>query len=284
MRTSEAHPGGAPAITPARASGGDVGASIREWRNLRRMSQMELALEAGISPRHLSFVETGRSRPSPEVLLALAQCLSLPLRDRNAWLLAAGYAPRFGEQGLGAAEMTQIRATLTRLLDAHDPYPGVVLDRHWNVVLANRAAAGLTALLPEFLRSPVLNLFRASLHPEGFAAHTLNFGQWGNYMLGALERLAASNRDAASYELLDEIRAYPGVDALSGIGDADAPGADLLVPCVLGLGGTRLSMFTTLTTFGTPRDITLEELCIELFYPADADTEAALRRGGQPDT
>src|SRR5690606_17848427 len=139
MKTFHEGPGGTPHATPTRASSGDVGASIREWRTLRRMSQMELALEAGISPRHLSFVETGRSRPSPEVLLALAQCLSLPLRDRNAWLLAAGYAPRFGEQALGAAEMAQIRATLTRLLDAHDPYPGVVLDRHWNVVLANRA-------------------------------------------------------------------------------------------------------------------------------------------------
>mgnify|MGYP001213549799 CR=1 FL=1 len=283
MKTFHEGPGGTPHATPTRASSGDVGASIREWRTLRRMSQMELALEAGISPRHLSFVETGRSRPSPEVLLALAQCLSLPLRDRNAWLLAAGYAPRFGEQALGAAEMAQIRATLTRLLDAHDPYPGVVLDRHWNVVLANRAAAGLTALLPEFLRTPTLNLFRASLHPDGFAAHTRNFAQWGSYMLGALERLAAANRDATSFELLDEVRAYPGVDTLSGMAAADTPGADLLVPCVLEVGGVRLSMFTTLTTFGTPRDITLEELCIELFYPADAATEAVLRAHGRRD-
>src|SRR5690606_39192655 len=257
MKTSQ---GGAStgAETPTRGATGDVGASIREWRNLRRMSQMELALDAGISPRHLSFVETGRSRASPEVLLALAQRLSLPLRDRNAWLLAAGYAPRFGEQALGAAEMEQIRTTLMRLLDVHDPYPGVVLDRQWNVVLANRAASGLTALLPEFLRGPTLNLFRASLHPEGFAAHTRNFGQWGSYMLGALERLAAANRDAATFDLLEEVRAYPGIDALSGIADTDAPGAGLLVPCVLEIGGARLSMFTTLTTFGTPRDITLE--------------------------
>src|SRR5690606_23369403 len=109
------------------------------------------------------------------------------------WLLAAGYAPRFGEQSLGAAEMDQVRLTLMRLLDAHDPYPGVVLDRHWNVVLANHAASGLTALLPEFLRAPPLNLFRASLHPEGFAAVTRNFDQWGSYMVGALERLAAAN-------------------------------------------------------------------------------------------
>lgn len=276
MRTSQ---GGPSAAAMRGGVGGDVGASIREWRNLRRMSQMELALDAGISPRHLSFVETGRSRPSPEVLLALARRLSLPLRDRNAWLLAAGYAPRFGEQALDAAEMDQVRATLMRLLEAHDPYPGVVLDRHWNVVLANRAASGLTALLPEFLRGPPLNLFRASLHPEGFAAHTRNFGQWGSYMLGALERLAAANRDAASFELLEEIRGYPGIDALSGIAGADTPGAGLLVPCVLEIGGATLSMFTTLTTFGTPRDITLEELCVELFYPADAATEAALRGG-----
>ncbi len=275
MRTPQGGPGAATA-----SRGGarvDIGAAIREWRNLRRMSQMELALDAGISPRHLSFVETGRSRPSPEVLLALAGRLSLPLRDRNAWLLAAGYAPRFGEQALDDAEMEHVRATLTRLLDAHDPYPGVVLDRHWNVVLANRAATALTALLPEFLRSPALNLFRASLHPEGFAAHTRNFDQWGNYMLGALERLAAANRDAASFELLDEIRDYPGIESLSGIADADAPGAGLLVPCVLEIDGVELSMFTTLTTFGTPRDITLEELCVELFYPADAATEAAFR-------
>jgi transcriptional regulator with XRE-family HTH domain len=266
--------------SPPRAANGDVGASIREWRTLRRMSQMELALEVGISPRHLSFVETGRSRASPAVLLALAQCLALPLRDRNAWLLAAGYAPRFGEQPLAADAMAQVRAALTTLLDAHDPYPGVVLDRHWNVVLANRAAAGLVALLPPSLGAPTLNLFRASLHPQGFAAHTRNFAQWGAYLVGALERLAATNRDAATYELLDEIRGYPGVDALEPHAVEDAPGASLLVPCVLEVDGEVLSLFTTLTTFGTPRDITLEELCVELFYPADAATAEALRAAG----
>ena len=255
-----------------------VGPLLREWRTRRRLSQMDLALDVGVSTRHLSFIETGRARPSPGVLLALAEQLDVPLRERNRLLLAAGYAPRYAERPLDSEAMAPVRASLQRLLDAHDPYPGVALDRHWNVVLANRAAQGLVALLPPALQGPPLNLMRASLHPQGFAAHTANFDDWGRYLVDALQRAATQSGDPGLLALDAEVRAYPTVAALRA---ADAPAVPaappLLLPCVMRLPQGLLSMFTTLTTFGTPRDITLQELCIELFYPADAASEALLR-------
>lgn len=254
-----------------------VGTLLRDWRARRRVSQMDLALDVGVSPRHLSFIETGRSRPSPQMLVALAERLEVPLRERNRMLLAAGYAPRYAENSLHAEGMAPVRAALQRLLDAHDPYPGVVLDRQWNVVLANRAAAGLAALIPEALRTPTLNIFRASLHPQGLAAHTVNFADWAAYLLDALQRAATRTGDPALLALEREVADYPTVRALPRRDDRVPAVPMLLVPCVLDLPAGRVSLFTTLTTFGTPRDVTLDELCVELFYPADADTEARLR-------
>jgi len=254
-----------------------VGPLLRDWRSRRRLSQMDLALDAGISPRHLSFIETGRSRPSAQVLLALAERLEMPLRERNLLLLAAGYAPRYAERHLQADAMEPVRGALQRLLDAHDPYPGLVLDRQWNVVLANAAALGLAALLPESLRAPRINVFRASLHPEGLAARTVNFAEWAGYLLDTLRRAAARTGDPALLALAREVEAYPDVRALPRSAERATPA--LLVPCVLDLPAGRVSLFTTLTTFGTPRDVTLDELCIELFYPADRATEAQLRGG-----
>lgn len=252
-----------------------LGPLLRQWRARRRRSQMDLALDVGVSTRHLSYIETGRSRPSPGMLLSLAEHLQVPLRERNRLLLAAGYAPRYAERPLDAPAMEPVRAALQRLLDAHDPYPGVALDRHWHVVLANRAAQALVALLPPALQGPPLNMMRASLHPQGFAAHTANFSDWGTYLVDTLRRGAAQSGDPGLLALYDEVSAYPGVQALQA--GAARGEAALLVPCVMRLPQGELSMFTTLTTFGTPRDVTLEELCIELFYPADAVSEQLLR-------
>lgn len=264
---------------------GVLGPLLRQWRSQRRRSQLDLALDVGISARHLSFIETGRSRPSAQVLMALAAQLELPLRERNRLLLAAGYAPRYGERDWHSDGMAPVRAALQRLLDAHQPYPGLVLDRQWNVVQANAAAETLAAALPAHLKTPQFNVFRASLHPEGMAAHTLNFDEWGGYLLDALHRaVLSSGGDAALAALESEVLAYPNVAPLRERAEQQpAPAAPpLLVPCVLQWpGGGRLSLFTTLTTFGTPRDVTLDELCVELFYPADAQSEALLRGAGR---
>ena len=274
-----------PSRTSARTPGHPVGALLRDWRARRRLSQMELALEVGVSPRHLSFIETGRSRPSAGMVLALAERLDMPLRERNRFLMAAGHAPRFSERGLDAHAMAPVRAALQRLLDAHDPYPGVVLDRQWNIVLANGAALRLVAALPEPLRTVPMNLFRASLHPEGMAAWTENFEEWGRYLMAALRRAVSDSADVGLSALLREVSEYPNVRALA---DApEGPGGDeppLLVPCVLNLPLGRISLFSTLTAFGTPRDITLSELCVELFYPNDEATEAILRGAAMPGT
>lgn len=266
-----------PAIqtTPRRAS---VGALLRDWRLRRRRSQMDLALDAGVSTRHLSCIETGRARPRPETLMALAQCLDVPLRERNDLLLAAGYAPRFLQRGLDADEMARVRGALEQLLAAHDPMPGLVLDRHWNVVMANAGAARLVQLLPNHLAGPTLNVFRASLHPEGLARLTENLAEWGAVLVGALRRAVQRTADPRLQTLLEEVLAYPTVRALAGLGGVSPfEPLPLLVPCVLRLPAGRVSLFTTLTTFGTPRDVTLEELCVELFYPAD-EASAALWR------
>lgn len=256
-----------------------VGTLVKAWRLGRRISQMDLALDAGISPRHLSFVETGRARPSADVLLALAAQLEVPLRTRNTWLLAAGYAPRFSEQALTSAKMAQIHAALSKLLSAHDPYPGVVLDGRWNVVLANDAARRLIALLPEFLRQPHVNMFRASLHPQGFAALTQNFPEWGGYLMHELQKLVLQSRDEDMAALAQELASYPNVIAIQNP-PAEAPNSAprLLIPCVLELNGQRFSLFTTMSSFGTPRDITLAELSVELFYPSDPETDALLHQ------
>jgi transcriptional regulator with XRE-family HTH domain len=255
-----------------------VGTLIRHWRSTKRRSQMDLALDAGISPRHLSFVETGRSKPSAEVLMTIADHLDVPLRTRNTWLLAAGYAPRYSEQGLDSARMVPVKAAIQRLLDTHDPYPGIALDGQWNVVLTNRAASKLLGLLPGFLQTPSVNIFKASLHPQGFAAMTKNFSEWGSYMVALLQRLVLAGRDENVMALAAEVAAYPNVQLLKSMAvNSPSPESQLLVPCVLQMGGSEISLFTTLTTFGSPRDITLHELCIELFYPADEASQTFLR-------
>lgn len=258
-----------------------VGDLLREWRGLRRRSQLDLALDVGVSPRHLSFVETGRSTPSADLLLALAEGLDVPLRERNTLLLAAGYAPRFSERTLDDPEMHQVRWSVQRLLDAHDPYPGVVIDRRWNVVVANAAAGVLAADLPAELTEPPLNVYRVCLHPDGLAARTVNFDQWSGYLLGQLRRTITLTGDAELRALEREVRGYPNLDGrpTRPVGRDGEP--TLLVPLRLRTDAGELALFTTLTTFGTPRDVTLDELAIELFYPADAASEHALRAAAE---
>jgi transcriptional regulator with XRE-family HTH domain len=253
-----------------------VGRLLKEWRGRRRMSQLDLAVDAGVSTRHLSFVETGRAKPSRELLLLLADRLEVPLRERNAFLLAAGYAPRYQRRSLDDETMSRVQATLQQLLDRHAPYPGVVIDRMWNVVLANDAASRLVATLPAELIGPPMNVFRACLHPDGLAAVTLNFHEWASYLVGQLHRLAVVTGDENVQQLRDEVDAYPNVATLDRRAPADEV-PELWIPWRVGLGGAELAFFTTLTTFGTPQDVTLSELAVELFYPADDRTEELLR-------
>jgi transcriptional regulator with XRE-family HTH domain len=272
MVAMTAPPYGSAMATAATVPVGDL---LRGWRQRRRRSQMDLAHDVGVSPRHLSFVETGRSRPSPEMVLAVARHLEVPLREQNALLLAAGYAPRYAETPLDDAAMARVRASLQRMLDAHDPYPGVVIDRQWDVVLANTSALALVDGVPDHLLGPPLNVFRVCLHPDGLAARTRNLPEWAGYLLHQIDRTVRLTGDRRLAEIAAEVRAYPNVAAL-----ADRPADDdppLLVPVVLDLGGTDVAMFTTLTTFGTPRDVTLDELAVELFFPADDAADAHLR-------
>jgi len=276
----------APLLTRGAAaeSHAPIGALLKEWRARRRLSQLDLALDVGVSARHLSFIETGRSRPSPQMLTALAQRLEIPLRERNRLLLAAGYAPQYAERRLDTAAMEQVRGALERLIGVHDPYPGVVLDRQWNVLLANRAAQALTHGLPSHLKTPQLNVIRAGLHPDGFAKVTVNFDDWGGHLIDVLQREAGKTADPELVALEQEVNAYPNVRAMRERRDASfEPVPRLLVPFIVDTPLGRMSLFTTRTFFGSPLDVTLEELCIELFYPADVASEALLRQMARSD-
>jgi transcriptional regulator with XRE-family HTH domain len=239
------------------------------------MSQLDLALEANVSARHLSFVETGRSQPSRELLLALAEQLEIPLREQNALLLAAGYAPIFGETPLDTDEMAPVRRALDAILSGHEPYPAVIVDRQWEIVASNRPAQVLLEGVSEELLAPPANALRITLHPNGMAPRILNFDEWSAHLLTRLHRQALLSQDPALAELERELLSYPGVEPHSAAAD---PAEMLFVPLRLQLpGGAELSLFSTLATFGTALDITLEELSIESFFPADEATEAYLR-------
>ncbi|WP_026911100.1 helix-turn-helix domain-containing protein [Patulibacter minatonensis] len=252
-----------------------AGTLLREWRHRRRLSQLELALETGISTRHLSFVETGRSRPSPELLLRLADPLEVPLRERNQLLLAAGHAPVYGERDLDDPAMAPVRTALDLVLRGHGHSPALVVDRQWGLVAANAAVGLLTAgAAPELLAPPV-NVLRLSLHPDGMASRIRNLAEWRGHVLGRLGREAAAGGDPALATLLDELRALPGGQAEPG----PERYGEIAVPMILALeDGTELSLISTVSTFGTAIDVTLAELSIEAFFAADAETDAHLRR------
>ena len=260
---------------PARAH---VGVLVRDWCRRRRLSQLELALDAGISARHLSFVETGRARPSAEMVLRLAEQLQVPLRERNHLLLAAGHAPVYEERPLDAPEMDPVLGAIRLVLDGHDPNPAIAIDRGWALVAHNRGAALLMEGLPEDLLAPPLNVLRASLHPDGLAPRIANLRQWKDHVLGRLAREAMVTGDPALRALHQELDAYPAPD---GHHDPFGRGADVAVPLRLRTPHGELRFITTVTTFGTPADITVEELSIESFFPADAATAAVLRAAAQ---
>jgi transcriptional regulator with XRE-family HTH domain len=250
---------------------------LREWRARRSVSQLRLASEAAVSARHLSFIETGRARPSREMLLHLADRLGIPLRETNALLLAAGHAPAYAERSLDSEEMAPMREALERFLAAHEPYPAIVVDRHWNLVLANDSVGFLVeGVAPELLEPPA-NALRATLHPRGMAPRILNLAEWSAHLVHRLRREVALTGDEELEALLAEVLEYPGVEAELPAGEELAAG-EIVLPLHLAHGDGRLAFFGTVTTFGTPADVTLAELAVEAFYPADAQTAAALAR------
>ncbi len=265
-------------VDTRRARFGDL---LRTWRQRRHLSQLQLSTDAGVSARHLSFVETGRSRPSRELVVHLADHLDVPLREQNAMLVAAGYAPVFNETDLDAPQMDAVRDALTQLLDAHEPYPAIVVDRHWNLVLANGAMFTMIGgLVAAELLTPPVNVYRVSLHPDGVAPHVVNFDQYTAHLLGRLRRQVEITGDTVLAELFDEVSAYPGVAPLAHHDVGAEPG--VVLPMRLRTPSGELSLFTTVATFGAPLDVTLSELAIESFYPADAHTADVLRGQTQP--
>lgn len=253
-----------------------IGDLLRSWRRRRNLSQLELALDAAVSARHVSFLETGRARPSREMVIRLAEQLEIPLRERNGLLLAAGYAPIYSERRLDAPEMLPVRQAIDRFLRAHEPYPAVVVDRHHNLIAANDALDLLLEGVDPQLLEPPANAMRVALHPKGMAPRTLNLAEWSSHLLQRVRREAHSTGDPELASLHDELAGYPGVETPATPPEIQA--GDILLPLkLLDLDGTsELAFFSTISTFGTAADITLAELAIEAFYPANAHTAMRL--------
>lgn len=249
-----------------------VGDLLRDWRLRRRLSQLDLALDADISTRHLSFVETGRSTPSRELLLHLADQLGVPLRERNAMLLAAGYAPAYAERPLDDPALAAARAAVDLVLKAHEPFPALAVDRRWNLVAANGAVGPFLEDVAAELLAPPMNVLRLSLHPQGLAPRILNHGEWRAHILDRLRQQIAATGDAGLDELHAELSGYPGPTA-----EAHHDYGGVVVPLRLRTSLGDLSFFGTITVFGTPVDVTLSELAIEAFFPADEATARLLR-------
>jgi len=253
-----------------------VGTQLREWRQRRRMSQLDLAGHAEVSTRHLSFMETGRSLPSREMLLRLADRLEVPLRERNRLLTAAGYAPMYVEHALDDPLLQVPRQAIERVLQAHEPCPALAVDRHWTMVAHNRIVPLLLAGLPDELMAAPLNVLRLSLHPQGLAPRIVNLAQWRAHLLHRLQLQARRQADPVLEALADELRQYPAPQLEAG--DALQPDAAVYVPLQLQSPAGVLSFISTITVFGTPNDITLSELALETFFPADEATALALRQ------
>lgn len=263
-------------VSPA---SGRVGELLRDWRQRRRRSQLDLALDAEVSARHLSFVETGRSKPSRELLLHLAEHLDVPLRDRNTLLLAAGYAPQYPERALDDDAMAPVREALDKVLAGHQPFPAVVADRRWDVVSANRAALAILTdgIGPELLAPPT-NALRVALHPDGLAPRIVNLAEYSAHVLHRLHQQVVTTQDPDLAALYEELRSYPGVAETH----RTVFRPEALVFSTLRLrprpgGSPELAFFSTLATFGTALDVTVAELTIESFFPADPPTAQALR-------
>ena len=253
-----------------------VGSLLREWRSRRRVSQLELSSETGVSTRHLSFIETGRARPSREMVMRLAEYLELPLRERNALLLAAGYAPEYAQTPLAADSMRDVRASLQSLVEAHQPCPALVADHAWNLVLANDAALAFVDGVPDELITDPINIIRLLLHPDGLRSRVVNFPAYSDHVMIRLHRQLRATGDPAIRDLISECQGYPGIGRPRGATHAIAP----VLAIRLAAGDAVLSFFTVVSTLGAPYDVTLDEIVIESFFPADAATARAI--GMQP--
>jgi transcriptional regulator with XRE-family HTH domain len=257
-----------------------LGPLLRDWRRRRRMSQLDLACDAEISTKHLSFLETGRSKPSRQMLMHLSACLDVPLRDRNVLLSAAGFAPVFEERAYNEPALDAVRRNVETVLAAHDPNPALAVDRHWIMLAANRAVAHLVAGAESTLLRPPVNVLRLSLHPAGLASRIVNLAQWRAHVIARLRRQIDVSGDSVLMDLLEEIRDYPTPRRAGSHEQEDERGM-IAIPFRLATIDGVLSFFSTTTLFGTPVDITVSELAIEAFLPADAETAELMRRVAQ---
>ncbi|MFC9246235.1 helix-turn-helix domain-containing protein [Streptomyces sp. NPDC057136] len=254
-----------------------VGGLLREWRHSRRLSQLDLALAAGISPRYVSLVETGRSRPSAEIVLRLAVQLEVPLRHRNRLLVAAGFAPQYRERPLDEPDMSAVRDAVARVLHAHEPYPALVVDRRWNILMVNAPVDRFLADVdPDLLVAPV-NMVRLGLDPRGLASRIVNLAEVRSLFRARLSRQVAKTGDPMVGALFDEFLAEYEPD-----GSVPQLESEVATPMIFRLPEGELRLFSTITTFGTPQDITLEEISIESYYPADPESAAILRSIARP--
>ncbi|PPK96111.1 transcriptional regulator with XRE-family HTH domain [Kineococcus xinjiangensis] len=256
---------------PAPGAGAPIaGSLLRAWRERRHLSQLGLSAATGVSTRHLSCVETGRSRPTAEMVLRLCEALAVPLRERNAILLAAGHAPAHPDSPLHSERLRPCLEAVRALLDAHAPFPALLVDAEWTLVDANRAVAVLVEAAAPALLEPPVNVLRLSLHPDGLAPHIGNLPEWRSHLLHRLARQAQATASPVLAQLLAELRAYPG-------GEAEPPAGSVVVPLRMRARGRELSLLSATSVFGTPLDVTLAELAVESFFPADGPTAAALR-------
>jgi transcriptional regulator with XRE-family HTH domain len=249
-----------------------IGKQLRDWRQRRRLSQLNLAGDAEISARHLSFLETGRSQPSREMILRLAEQLEIPIRERNVLLVAAGFAPIFQERSLNDPALAPASDAITLTLEAHKPYPAFALDRQWRVVASNGALPELFEGVTDELLAPPMNALRISLHPRGLAPRIANLAEWRAHLLHRLRRQVDLTADTALADLQRELLSYPAPPEVSGQRVEQA-----MIPLQIHVGGRLLSLFSTTMIFGTPADITLSELALEFFFPADAQSAASVR-------
>ena len=272
MNTTHSHP------TKASQPGArdPFGAHLRHWRTHRRLSQLDLAQEAEVSTRHLSYVETGRAAPSREMVLRLAERLEVPLRERNALLVAAGFAPMYRQRSLDDPAMAAARRAVDLVLKGHEPFPALAVDRHWNLVAHNALVPMLMeGAAPELMQAPI-NVMRLSLHPDGVAPRIANLAQWRTHLLERLQQQIAATGDAVLQELHDELEAYPPPAVSHDLPAIDTALSAIAVPIQFVTPNGVLSFISTTTIFGTPVDVTLQELAVESFFPADEQTAAAL--------
>lgn len=255
---------------------GHAGEMLRQWRQRRRLSQLVLASEAEISQRHLSFVESGRSRPSSEMVVHLGEKLDVPLRERNAILTAAGHAPHYPHHGLDTPELTGIRRMVEWVVQGHLPHPALAVDRHWTVICANAAAQALMATVAAHLLEGEINVLRLSLHPEGLAPRILNLPEWRSHLLVRLDHEFAQSADAKLAALRDELAAYPLPDGSAPARSNPGQEGRVAVPLRLKSDAGPLAFLSTTTVFGTAVDVTLSEVTIEAFFPADERTSRAM--------